>query len=621
MNRYSGWRYLLIAIVIAVGGLYALPNLYGEDPAIQISSSRDEVLDTRFVERVERELKQAGLAANSMVLNERGLLMRFGNEDSQLTAKDILSDHLGSNFIVALNLAPATPEWLRSLGASPMYLGLDLRGGVHFLMEVDTDAAVAQSYERFVSDYRSQLREEKIRYLAIEHYEHKGRAGVTVKLRKAEDREKAQEVLRLAYNELEFDDIDKEGAFFLFTTMKKSAISEAKSMAVQQNITTLRNRVNELGVAEPVIQRQGENRIVVQLPGVQDTARAKEILGATATLEFRMVSDKGNIESAVAGRLVPGAKLYYERNGAPVLLRNRVMLTGDHVIDASSGMESDTGSPAVFITLDGKGATIFSDVTRENVGKLMAVVFIELKSETRTINGEKVKVKRTIEEVISVARIREPLGKRFQISGLDGSKEARDLALLLRAGALAAPIEIVEERTVGPSLGQDNIDQGFMSVVLGFAMVLLFMAFWYRGFGLFANLALTLNLVLIVALLSMLQATLTLPGIAGIVLTVGIAVDANVLIFERIREELRTGVAIQTAIDSGYNKAFSTIADANITTLIAAVVLFGFGTGPIKGFAITLSIGILTSMFTAIFVTRAAANLTYGGRKVNKLSI
>ncbi len=621
MNRYSGWRYLLIAIVIAVGGLYALPNLYGEDPAIQISSSRDEVLDTRFVERVERQLKQAGLAADSMVLNERGLLMRFSNEDSQLTAKDILSDHLGSNFIVALNLAPATPEWLRALGASPMYLGLDLRGGVHFLMEVDTDAAVAQAYERFVSDYRSQLREEKIRYLAIEHYEHKGRAGVTVKLRKAEDREKAQEVLRLAYSELEFDDIDKEGAFFLFTTMKNSAIAEAESMAVQQNITTLRNRVNELGVAEPVIQRQGENRIVVQLPGVQDTARAKEILGATATLEFRMVSDKGNIESAVAGRPIPGAKLYYERNGSPVLLRNRVMLTGDHVIDASSGMESDTGSPAVFITLDGKGATIFSDVTRENVGKLMAVVFIEVKSETRKINGEKVKVKRTVEEVISVARIREPLGKRFQISGLDGTKEARDLALLLRAGALAAPIEIVEERTVGPSLGQDNIDQGFMSVVLGFALVLLFMAFWYRGFGLFANLALALNLVLIVALLSMLQATLTLPGIAGIVLTVGIAVDANVLIFERIREELRAGTAVQTAIDAGYNKAFSTIADANITTLIAAVVLFGFGTGPIKGFAITLSIGILTSMFTAIFVTRAAANLTYGGRKINKLSI
>ncbi|MCF6219049.1 MAG: protein translocase subunit SecD [Gammaproteobacteria bacterium] len=621
MNRYPAWKYLMIAVVVVVGGLYALPNLYGEDPAIQISSNRDEVLDTRFVERVERQLAQAGLAATSMELNKGGLLLRFGNEDNQMTAKDILADNLGNGFIVALNLAPATPEWLKSIGASPMYLGLDLRGGVHFLMEVDTDAAVKQSYERFVSDYRSQLREEKIRYLSIEHYEHKGRAGVAIKLRKLEDREKAREVLRLAYSELEFREIDKEGAALLFTTLSKSAVIEARNMAVQQNITTLRNRVNELGVAEPVIQRQGESRIVVQLPGVQDTARAKEILGATATLEFRMVSDKGSVESAVAGRPVPGAKLYHERGGGPILLRNRVMLTGDRVIDASSGMESDTGSPAVFITLDGKGATIFSDVTRENVGKLMAVVFIEAKSETRTINGEKVKVKRTVEEVISVARIREPLGKRFQISGLDSTKEARDLALLLRAGALAAPIEIVEERTVGPSLGQDNIDQGFMSVVLGFALVLLFMAFWYRGFGLFANIALALNLVLIIAVLSMLQATLTLPGIAGIVLTVGIAVDANVLIFERIREELRSGSATQLAIDAGFNKAFSTIADANITTLIAAVVLFGFGTGPIKGFAITLSIGILTSMFTAIVVTRAAANLTYGGRKINKLSI
>lgn len=621
MNRYPAWKYLLIAIVIVVGGLYALPNLYGEDPAIQISSSRDEALDLRFVERVERQLQTAGLTTISMELNEGVLLARFADEDSQLKAKDILTDNLGNGYIVALNLAPATPDWLKSLGASPMYLGLDLRGGVHFLMEVDTDAAVAQAYERFVSDFRSQLRQEKIRYLGIEHYQHKGRDGVAIKLRKAEDRETAREVLRLDYKELEFTNIDAEGDTLLFATINKSEIAEVKSMAVQQNITTLRNRVNELGVAEPVIQRQGEDRIVVQLPGVQDTARAKEILGATATLEFRMVSEKGSVDSAVSGRLIPGAKLYYERDGGPILLKNRVMLTGDRVIDAASGMESDTGSPAVFITLDGKGASIFSDVTKENVGKLMAVVFIETKSETRKVKGESVKVKRTVEEVISVARIREPLGKRFQISGLDDTNEARDLALLLRAGALAAPIDIVEERTVGPSLGQENIDQGFMSVMLGFALVLIFMAFWYRGFGLYANLALSLNLVLIVAVLSMLQATLTLPGIAGIVLTVGMAVDANVLIFERIREELRAGTAPQSAIDSGYAKAFSTIADANITTLIAAVVLFGFGTGPIKGFAITLSIGILTSMFTAILVTRAAANMTYGGRKINKLSI
>ena len=621
MNRYPAWKYLLIAIVMLVGVLYALPNLYGEDPAIQISSSRDEALDLRFVERVERQLQTAGLTTTSIELNKGVLLARFSNEDSQLKAKDILTDSLGNGYIIALNLAPATPDWLKSLGASPMYLGLDLRGGVHFLMQVDTDAAVVQAYERFVSDFRSQLRKEKIRYLGIEHYQHRANAGVAVKLRNVEDREKAREVLRLDYKELVFTDIDADGDTLLFASINKAEIAEVKSMAVQQNITTLRNRVNELGVAEPVIQRQGEDRIVIQLPGVQDTARAKEILGATATLEFRMVSEKGSIDSAVAGRVVPGAKLYYERDGGPILLKNRVMLTGDRVIDAASGMESDTGSPAVFITLDGKGATIFSDVTKENVGKLMAVVFIETKSETRKIKGESVKVKRTVEEVISVARIREPLGKRFQISGLDDTNEARDLALLLRAGALAAPIDIVEERTVGPSLGQENIDQGFMSVMIGFALVLVFMAFWYRGFGLYANLALALNLVLIVAVLSMLQATLTLPGIAGIVLTVGMAVDANVLIFERIREELRAGTAPQTAIDAGYGKAFSTIADANITTLIAAVVLFGFGTGPIKGFAITLSIGILTSMFTAIIVTRAAANMTYGGRKINKLSI
>lgn len=621
MNRYSAWKYLMIAIVMVVGALYALPNLYGEDPAIQISSSRDEVLDTRFVERVERQLKQAGLTATSFELNERGLMMRFGDTEVQMKAKDLLTDSLGNSHIVALNLAPATPDWLKSLGAAPMYLGLDLRGGVHFLMEVDTDAAIKQAYERYVSDFRTELRDERVRYIALEHYTHKERDGVIVKLRNVEDRDKAYETLRQVFRELEFVELDENGDVQLFTAMSNNAIDEAKTMAVQQNITTLRNRVNELGVAEPVIQRQGANRIVIQLPGVQDTARAKEILGATATIEFRMVSEKGNIESAVAGRPVAGAKLYYERGGDPILLKNRVMLTGDHIIDAGSGMEAESGSPAVFITLDGKGAKIFSDVTQENVGKLMAVVFIESKSETRKINGEKVKIKRTVEEVINVARIREPLSKRFQISGLDSTKEGRDLALLLRAGALAAPIDIVEERTVGPSLGQENIDQGFLSVVLGFAMVLLFMAFWYRGFGMFANLALALNLVFVVALLSMMQATLTLPGIAGIVLTVGMAVDANVLIFERIREELRAGSPPQTAIDSGYAKAFSTIADANITTLIAAVVLFGFGTGPIQGFAITLSLGIITSMFTAILVTRAAANLTYGGRKLNKLSI
>jgi len=375
-------------------------------------------------------------------------------------------------------------------------------------------------------------------------------------------------------------------------------------------------------VAEPVIQQQGQERIVVQLPGVQDTARAKEILGATATLEFRLVDERGDVQAAVAGRVPPGSRLYYDRDGRPILLKRQVIITGDYITDASSGIEQQTGSPAVFITLDGKGARMMSNATRDNVGKSMAVVFIEIKSETRMVDGKPVKTKKKVEEVINVAVIRDQLGKRFQISGLDSTREARDLALLLRAGALAAPIEIVEERTIGPSLGQDNIDKGVRSVVIGFVLVLAFMAFWYRGFGLMANLALTLNLVLIVAVLSMLQATLTLPGIAGIVLTVGMAVDANVLIFERIREELRNGNTPQSSIDAGYGKAFSTIADANITTLLAALVLFGFGTGPIKGFAVTLSIGIITSMFTAIMVTRAVANLVYGRqRRLGKLSI
>ena len=409
--------------------------------------------------------------------------------------------------------------------------------------------------------------------------------------------------------------------FRLRLALNEEAVRATREFALQQNVTTLRNRVNELGVAEPVIQRQGDSRIVVQLPGVQDTARAKDILGATATLEFRMVDEEHSVSDAQAGRVPAGSRLYHERNGRPVLLYRQLMLTGDSIIDAASGIDQQTGSPAVFITLDGKGARLFSERTKDKIGRSMAVVFIENKTDVRRVDGRDVRTRRTIEEVINIAVIRDRLGKRFQITGLDNTAEARDLALLLRAGALAAPIEIIEERTVGPSLGQDNIDQGLRSVIIGFCLVLGFMAFWYRRFGLVANLALAANLVLIVAVLSMLQATLTLPGIAGIVLTVGMAVDANVLIFERIREELRNRNTPQASIQSGYQKAFSTILDANVTTLIAAVVLFGFGTGPIKGFAITLSIGIVTSMFTAIMGTRAVVGLVYGGRRVTALSI
>jgi len=398
-------------------------------------------------------------------------------------------------------------------------------------------------------------------------------------------------------------------------------VKETRRLALQQNITTLRKRVNELGVAEPIIQQQGLERVVVQLPGVQDTARAKTILGATATLEFRMTDEDNSAQDALDGRAPAGSRLYYDRGGNPVLLKKQVMLTGDYIIDAASGFDGASGSPNVSITLDGKGAKRFSDATAEEVGRNMAVVFIENKAETVEVDGEIKKRRETIEEVINVATIREQLGKRFQITGLDSTEEARNLALLLRAGALAAPIEIIEERTVGPSLGQDNIDRGFTSVKIGFILVLIFMAVWYKAFGLAADVALALNLVLIIALLSMLQATLTLPGIAGIVLTVGMAVDANVLIFQRIREELNNGNSPQASIHAGYEKAFTTIADANITTLFAAIVLFSFGTGPIKGFAVTLSLGIVCSMFTAIMVTRSIVNLIYGGRKLRKLVI
>jgi preprotein translocase subunit SecD len=442
-----------------------------------------------------------------------------------------------------------------------------------------------------------------------------------VSFRDGSVRDSASELIRSQFPDLVLEARDSETGAVIRANLSEQGAEEVRRFALQQNITTLRNRVNELGVAEPVIQQQGRHRIVVQLPGVQDTARAKEILGATATLEFRMVHQDHSVEDAVAGRVPVGAKLFRERNGRPILLKRSVMLTGDYITDAASGIDQQGGSPSVFITLDGKGARIFSKRTRDQIGRPMGVVFIENKSQTKIIEGKEVKERWTVEEVINVATIRDQLGKRFQITGLDSTEEARDLALLLRAGALAAPIEIVEERTVGPSLGRENIDQGKNSVVIGFIAVLAFMALYYGVFGLVADLALTFNLLIIVAVLSMLQATLTLPGIAGIVLTVGMAVDANVLIFERIREEIRNGNTPQASIHSGYEKAFSTIADANITTLIAALVLFGFGTGPIKGFAITLSIGIATSMFTAIMGTRAVINLIYGGRRVKSLSI
>ena len=617
-NRYPLWKHVLIAAVLVAGVVFALPNVFGEDPAVQISGERGVSVDAALAARVAGVLEAGDLPAHAVRLEGGRLLARFGDSETQLKAQDLLRADLGPGYIVALNLAPSMPAWLAATGLLPMYLGLDLQGGVHFLMEVDMPAAVAQAEERYTGDVRTLLRESRVRYRSVSR---EPNGGVFVRLRTAEDREEAARRIGREFPDLVVTEQDLGDDFRLHLSLRDEAARATREFALQQNVTTLRNRVNELGVAEPVIQRQGDTRIVVQLPGVQDTARAKDILGATATLELRMVDDEHSVSDAVDGRAPAGSRLYFERNGRPVLLYRQIMLTGDSIIDAASGIDQQSGSPAVFITLDGKGARIFSERTKDQIGRSMAVVFIENKTEIRRVDGEDLRSRRTIEEVINIATIRDRLGKRFQITGLDSTEEARDLALLLRAGALAAPIEIIEERTVGPSLGQDNIDQGLRSVILGFCLVLGFMAFWYRGFGLVANLALAANLVLIVAVLSMLQATLTLPGIAGIVLTVGMAVDANVLIFERIREELRNRNTPQASIHAGYQKAFSTILDANVTTLIAAVVLFGFGTGPIKGFAITLSIGIITSMFTAIMGTRAVVGLAWGGRRVAALSI
>ena len=606
MNRYPLWKYLLVVAVLLVGLVYALPNLYPEDPALQISSSTPQPIKADLQARVETLLKEGSLDFKSVEVDAEKLMFRFQDTNTQLAALSLVQDALGSDFITALNLAPATPGWLRSLNALPMYLGLDLRGGVHFLLEVDMKAAVTKAVERNQVDFRSTLREAKVRYLGVLR---EGNA-LKVRFRSAEDYSQGLEALKASFR-ADFE-ITEGAAESLELTAKfnERAVDDIKRFALKQNITALRKRVNELGVMEPIIQQQGLERIVVQLPGVQDTARAKKILGATATLEFRLVDEQADAASAEAGGRAPaGDRLYHERNGNPVLLKRRVMLTGEYITGAASGIDSENGGASVSITLDGKGARIFSRATGDNVKRLMGVVYIETKPDGRKV-----------EEVINVARIQEQLSKRFQITGLDNPREARDLALLLRAGALAAPMSFVEERTVGPSLGKANIDQGFKSVVIGFVLVMIFMAIYYRVFGLVANLALTMNLLLIVAILSMLQATLTMPGIAGIVLTVGMAVDANVLIFERIREELRNGNSPQASIHAGYEKALSTITDANITTLIAAMVLFIFGTGPIKGFAVTLSIGILSSLFTAIMGTRAVINLIYG-RKPHLKSI
>jgi preprotein translocase subunit SecD len=621
VNQYPAWKYLLLAIIVVFGVIYATPNLYGEDPAVQISHRVNLVNDSEL-SHVRDILVAEGIKFRSIEQNVTNFLVRFNDEDEQLKASSQIREalqKLDSRYSVAINLAPATPEWLAGLNALPMYLGLDLRGGVHFLMQVDMDSAVEKSLQRSESELKSFMRGEKIRYSSVQS----NTTGIDLRFSNLAVRDAAKLKIENKFRDFVFVMRDEADSSLIRMSLNPTALENEKKLAIEQNISTLRNRVNELGVAEPVIQRQGEDRVVVQLPGVQDTVRAKEILGATATLEFRMVHGSFTDWTAAqtSGRAPIGTRLYERTDKSPVLLKRSVIVTGDQIVGAASGIDSRSSTPNVTITMNGKGADRMGDVTRENIGNPMAVVFIEDKYEFRDVNGEEKRFKTTVSQVINVATIQSQLSKRFEITGLDSTREARDLALLLRAGALRAPMLIVEERTVGPSLGKENINKGFLSVVIGFSAVLVFMALFYKVFGLVANLALTLNLVLLVAVLSLLQATLTLPGIAGIVLTVGMAVDANVLIFERIKEELKSGNSPQASIFSGYEKAFGTIADANITTLIAAIILFGFGTGPIKGFAVTLSIGILTSMLTSIFGTRAIINLIYGRKAVTKLAI
>lgn len=616
-NSNPWWKILTLAAVLIAGAIYALPNLFGSDPAVQLSG-RNGALSTDVQGVVESALDAAGFEGIEIRPDGDRLSVLFENEDDQLKARDVILQSINpSTTLAALDLVPSSPAWLHSF-ARPMFLGLDLRGGVHFLMAVDMDAAIDSAEERFVGDWKRIVRSERIRGTSIQQ-----KSGQLVaRFRDVDNRDKMLERFREDGIDLTFATREEDGFAYIEANLTEQAEEAEKRSALQQNIVTLRNRVNELGVSQPVITQQGLERIVVQLPGVQDTARAKEILGATATLEYRLVYGSPSDWSTAQTSAVPAdAQLFKRRSdGSAILLERDIIVTGDQIKDASAGIDQQSGSPAVFVNLDNAGAKRMQEVTQDNVGNLMAVVYIENRIDTRYENGKEIKEKVKVEEVISAATIRDVLSHRFQTTGL-AQREATDLALLLRAGALRAPIQIVEERTVGPSLGKENIQQGFLSAVAGLALVLVFMAFYYRGFGLIAGAALVINVVLIVAVLSMLQATLTLPGIAGIVLTTGMAVDANVLIFERIREELRGGGGVQAAISAGYDKAFTTIADANITTLIAAVVLFSLGTGPIKGFAITLCIGILTSMFTAIFGSRVLVNALYGGRRISSLSI
>ena len=616
LNKYPLWKYLLILLVLALGLLYAFPNLYPDDPALQLSAQKTtSVVDQSALLKAADALKKANIELKEAELTSAGGTLRFNSGEDQLAAKPVVAAALGEDFVTALNLVPTTPDWLSSLGAGPAKLGLDLRGGVHFLLEVDTPAAVKQRLEVSSSEMKAALRKDKIRYRSVSVAD----SVLSIRFLKEADLDLADNLLGDDFPEYRYATRESGGEFYLDVSFSEAATAEIESYALQQNLTTLRNRVNELGVAEPLVQRQGSNRIVVELPGVQDTAAAKRIIGATANLEFHLeagLDDSGSDIETLTFR---------DGSGRTARLERDLIITGESVSDASSSFD-ENGQPQVNISLDSKGGKQMSKVTRAAVGRNMGVVFIEHKSRSRFVenaDGKMEEVRRSYSEkgIISLATIQTTLGNSFRITGLDSPRESSELALLLRAGALAAPIYFVEERTIGPSLGAENIKLGVSSAQIGLLVVMLFMLVYYKVFGIFANISLAINIIFLMACMSLLSATLTLPGIAGIVLTMGMAVDANVLIFSRIKEELAAGVPNQQAIHSGFNRAFTTIFDANITTLLVAVILFAVGTGPVKGFAVTLSLGIITSMFTAIVVTRAQVNLVYGGRKNKKLYI
>ncbi len=603
MNRYPLWKYLILATALLIGIVYSLPNLFGEAPAVQVSSGKATVKVTEAITtQVESALKAAGLNADFVQLEGQSVRARFADTDTQLKAKDAISkalnpDSTDPSYIVALNLVSRSPVWLSSVHALPMYLGLDLRGGVHFLMQVDMKSALTKKAESLTGDIRTLLRDKNLRHSGIT----RDGNGVDLRFRDAQTQTAARDLLTEQLPDLQWTAASEGNEFRLRGVLKPEAETRVQQTAILQNITTLHNRVNELGVAEPVIQQQGTDRVVVQLPGVQDTAKAKDIIGRTATLELRMVDDSAEAAAAAAGNgPVPfGTERYVERGGSPLIVKRQVILTGESLTDAQAGFDGQNNEPAVHLTVDAKGARIMRDISRDNIGKRMAILLFE--------KGKG--------EVVTAPVIRGELGARFQISGRMTTNEASDTALLLRAGSLAAPMEIIEERTIGPSLGAENIAKGFNSVIYGFCAIAVFMCLYYLLFGVFSTLALAFNLLLLTAVLSMLQATLTLPGFAAIALTLGMAIDANVLINERVREELRGGASPQVAINNGYDRAFATIVDSNITTLIAGIALLTFGSGPVRGFAVVHCLGILTSMFSAVMFSRGLVNLWYGRQK------